>query len=280
VSVNADSLKHMGPHNRPWNTLGSWGQLEESIQNIIILPWNDLGLFEETIRRHGDEISAVIAEPVMYNCEPVVPKEGFLQGLREITQRYGIVLIFDEIITGFRLALGGAQEYFGVTPDLSTFGKAVAGGYPLAGVAGKKEIMETGVHPVGTFNANPILMAASKASLAEMRKSGFYEGMRYITALLVEGVRRLANKHGITLYCDHIESVWQIEFGITEPLRDYRDGFRVDREMYQRFRKEMLLRGVRVHPTRGRQYVTVAHTEEDVDRTLQVTEAVFKVLSG
>jgi glutamate-1-semialdehyde 2,1-aminomutase len=280
VSLNADSIGMMGPRNRPWKTLWSFGQLDEYVAQVIVLPWNDLDLLEETMKRHGHDVAAIVTEPVMFNCEPVEPKPGFLDGLREITRRHGSLLIFDEIITGFRLALGGAQDYFGVTPDLSTFGKAVAAGYPLAGVAGSKAILESGVHPVGTFNANPILMAACKATLAELRKPGFYTGLGQLTARLVDGIRERAQKHGIMAYINAVESVWQIAFGISGPLVDYRDGFRVDREMYHRFRMEMLNRGVRVHPTRGRQYVTAAHDEQDVEQTLAVVDEVFGELQG
>jgi glutamate-1-semialdehyde 2,1-aminomutase len=270
----------MGPRNRPWKTLWSFGQLEEYVSNLIVLPWNDLELLEDTMRRHENDIAAVVTEPVMFNCEPVEPRKDFLKGLREVTEKHQALLIFDEIITGFRLALGGAQEYYNVTPDLSTFGKAVAAGYPLAGVAGSEAILESGVHPVGTFNANPIVIAACKATLSELKKPGFYPRIRHITSKLVEGINGLAEKHGIRLYCHAVESVWQITFGISGPLDDYRDGFRVDRQMYHRFRMEMLKRGVRVHPTRSRQYVTAAHTEEDVAQTLATIEEVFVILKA
>jgi len=275
VSFSSDSLKQMGPRNRPWKTVGSRGQLEDSMKNIIVIPWNDLRIVEDVVKRNGHDIAAVITEPVMCNCEPVMPQKGYLEGLRAITRKEGILLIFDEIITGFRLALGGAQEYFGVVPDLSTFGKALAAGYPLAVVAGKREIMESGVHPVGTFNANPICIEACKATLGELSKPDFYKKLERITEQIVDGVRKLGESNGITLYCDHIGSIWQIEFGISSPLIDYRDSFRVDRAMYQRFRQELLARGVRVHPTRGRQYVTSAHTAKDIDRTLEVINDAF-----
>jgi len=275
ISLNADSINAMGPRNKPWKTKWSPGQLDEYVSELIVLPWNDLDLLEETMERHGHNIAAVVTEPVMFNCEPVEPKQDFLKGLREITKKNDVLLIFDEIITGFRLALGGAQEYFGITPDLSTFGKAVAAGYPLAGVAGRKEILESGVHPVGTFNANPILIAACKATLSELKKPGFYSEMKRITLMLVEGINALAEKHGMVLYCHAVESVWQITFGITEPLVDYRDGFKVDKDLYHRFRMKMLKRGVRVHPTRSRQYMTSAHTEQDVEQTLAIIDEVF-----
>src|SRR3989304_7227375 len=131
----------MGPRVKPWKTLGSAGQLSRAAEDIIVLPWNDLELVKKTIKGQKHEIAAVITEPIMCNCEVVFPKPGYLEGLREVTAENEIVLIFDEIITGLRLSLGGAQEYYRVTPDICSFGKAVAGGFPLAGVAGKRDIL-------------------------------------------------------------------------------------------------------------------------------------------
>ena len=152
----------------------------------------------------------------MFNSEPIHPVSGFLEDLRKITSENDILLIFDEVITGFRLALGGAQEYFQVYPDLSVFAKAVAGGYPLAGIAGKMDIMQSGVHPAGTFNANPISVVAALATIEELEKDGTYTKMADITSALVDGVKKLSQARHLDLFCDSIGSVWQIEFGITD----------------------------------------------------------------
>ena len=127
VSLGPDSLKLMGPRNRPWKTMGSAGQREKALEEIIVLPWNDLEIVKTIIKKQGHEIAAIILEPIMCNCEPVFPKPGYLEGLRELTAENDVMLIFDEVITGFRISLGGAQEFCKVTPDLCTFGKALAG---------------------------------------------------------------------------------------------------------------------------------------------------------
>jgi len=275
ISHNPFSIKMLGPRNKPWKVLSSAGQRMAALDDVLVLPWNDLDLVRQTVKRHGNQIAAIITEPVMYNAEPVMPKPGYLEGLRAITQENEIVLIFDEVITGFRLALGGAQQLYGVTPDLCTFAKAVAGGYPLAGVAGKREILESGVQPAGTFNANPIVVAAALATIAELEKPGIYDRMARITRRLADGVTEMASRKGIALYSASLASVWQLEFGITASLTDYRDTLKVDKSRYQQFRTLCLDRGIRFHPSRGRFYVSAAHTDEDVDRTLEVVEEVL-----
>ena len=275
VSNAGLSLKMMGPRNRPWKTLGSPGQRAAAVDDIIVLPWNDLDLVRQVVKRQAHEIAAIITEPIMFNCEPVMPAPGFLEGLREITAENDILLIFDEVITGFRLALGGAQEFYGITPDLSTFAKAVGNGYPLAGVAGRREILEAGVHPVGTFNANPVVVAASVATLNELAHPGVYEHMAKITRCLTSGVNEIAQRRGVQLYCRGLASVWQIEFGISAPPTNYRDTLVVDKAAYARFRTLSLRRGIRFHPSRGRFYVSAAHTDEDVEATLEVVDEVL-----
>jgi glutamate-1-semialdehyde 2,1-aminomutase len=214
----------------------------------------------------------------MLNCEPIMPQPGYLEGLREVTKKNDIVLIFDEVITGFRLALGGAQEYFGVLPDMCTFAKAVAGGYPLAGVAGRRDIMESGVHPVGTFNGNPMVIAACRATIKELERPDIYQHMDRITRRLIEGVTEVASHKGIVLHCSGVASAWWLQFGISEPLIDYRDTFKVDKARYQKLRGLCLERGVRLHPTRGRFYTSAAHTDEDVDRTIEVVREALGLL--
>ncbi len=279
ISIAADSSKTMGGRNRPWKILGSAGQLEKAADNIIVLPWNDLDLFEKNLKRNAHEVAAVILEPVMCNCEVVFPENQFLEGVRAITSKYDVVLIFDEVITGFRLALGGAQEFYGVIPDLSILGKAIAGGFPLSIITGKREIMGAGVHIRGTFNANPISVAACQATIKELEKPNTYENLNRITKKLTEGIIDISRNHDVDLYCEGIGSIWQISFGILERLKDYRDNFKVDKKRYQIFRDMCFVRGVRLHPSRGRQYVSVAHTDEDIEKTLLVVDEVFREMS-
>jgi len=275
ISTAASSLAQLGPRNNPWKIRQSAGQTERVTEDVIILPWNDLEVVEQAINRHGHEIAAVILEPVMCNCEPIMPKPGYLEGLRKITADNDVLLIFDEIITGFRLALGGAQEYYKVKPDISTFGKAAAGGFQIAGVVGRKEVMQTGVNPVGTFNGNPIAVAACQATIRELEKPLVYENMARITKRLIDGVNEIGKKKGVTLYSGGLASIWQIEFGIKGPMSEYRDNFKVDKVSYQKFRTAGLAKGIRFHPTRGRLYVSAAHSDKDVDKTLMVIDELI-----
>ncbi|MCI8550095.1 MAG: aspartate aminotransferase family protein [Lachnospiraceae bacterium] len=278
VSAHPATKAGMGPRSHPWKTLECPGQLPEASDEIIVIPWNDEKALENVLKHHGNEIAAVIMEPVMYNAEPILPAPGYLEAARKLTRDYEALLIFDEVITGFRLALGGAAEYFGVVPDLMTFAKAVAGGYPISGVAGRRDIMESGVHPAGTFNANPLCVAAALATLKELEKPGTYEKMAEITGEIVKGVRELGKKYGVKLWCDSQVSVWQLQFGIDGPMHDMTDNFQVDKKTYGRFYKECLKRGVRLHSSRGRFYISTTHTREDVQETLKVFEEVFKVM--
>ena len=278
VSAHPANLQTMGDRNSPCKTMEGPGQLESASDNIIVLPWNDIDILKTVLERQGNEIAGLIMEPIMYNAEPILPKPGYLEEVRRLTQKYEVVMIFDEVITGFRLALGGAQEYFGITPDISTFAKAVAAGYPISGIAGKREIMESGVHPAGTFNANPLCVAAALATIKELEKPGTYEHLNNITSMIKDGVNALAKKHGIKLWCDNQVSVWQIQFGIDSPMNDVRDNFLVNKKMYSAFYKACLKRGIRLHSSRGRLYISVVHSEEDVRETLGIFDEVFGLL--
>jgi glutamate-1-semialdehyde 2,1-aminomutase len=214
----------------------------------------------------------------MCNCEVVYPKPGFLEALRSLTRDHEALLIFDEVITGFRLALGGAQQYYGVTPDLAIFGKAMAGGYPLSSVMGQREIMESGVKPRGTFNANPLSIAACHATVTELEKPGVYETMEETTGKILDGIRHIVSSRGIPVHCDGEGSIWQIAFGIDRRLADYRDTFSVDKTTYQRLKQECFQRGVRLHPFRGRLYTSAAHTAEDAARTVEAIESALKAI--
>ncbi|GHU67638.1 glutamate-1-semialdehyde-2,1-aminomutase [Clostridia bacterium] len=277
VSHFADSEAALGPRNNPWRLIHYAGQREP--EDVITLPYNDLDVIEKTFKERGNEIAAVIMETVMFNAEPVFPKQGFLEGLRALTTKYGVVLIFDEVITGFRLALGGAQEYFGVTPDISTFAKAIAAGFPVSLVVGKKEIVGSSADSAGTFNGNPLVVAACLATIAELEKEGTYENLAKMTAAIADGVAKLGKKYGIKLMAHQIGSIWTLIFGTDEPLVDYRDHFKkVDKAMYQKMCRLSLENGVRLNPWRGRQYISTAHTMDDIERTLEILEPIFAQL--
>lgn len=277
VSNEAPQEFSLGPRNNPWKLRHANGQPDPV--NMITVPYNDLECLEALFKRQGNEIAGVILEPIMCNAEPVFPKAGFLEGLRDLTTKYDIVLIFDEVITGFRTALGGAQDYFGVTPDLSTFAKAIAGGYPLSAVVGREDVVAAGNLSAGTFNGNSLCVAAALATIKELEKPGTYEQLERKSKKISDGLMRLGKKHGIPLLSQAAGGIWTLIFGTEEPLKDYRDHFRkVDKAMYQKVAEGCMEKGIRLNPWRGRLYMSTAHSDEDIQYTLDVFDDLFSLL--
>ena len=247
---------------------------------VLIAPYNDLATVEALLAVHADSLAAVIVEPFQ---RIIPPAEGFLKGLRASTQRYGIPLIFDEVVTGFRFAYGGAQEFYGVTPDLATYGKIVGGGFPLAALAGRADIMSCFdprldgkgdfVSQVGTLNGNPIAAAAGLASLAELRTPGMYDRVRKIGGALMAGLAEHARKAGVTAQVTGHPTCFDIFFTDT-PIVDYRATLTNDLAKLRRFNEECLKRGVLKGATKI--YVSCAHTEADVEKTLGVFKTALE----
>ena len=177
------------------------------------------------------------------------------------------------------MSLGGAQQYFGVTPDLGVFGKAIAGGYPLSMICGKKEIMDCGVHSLGTFNANPIAVAAALATVAELKKPGTYEKMENLGEIFCRGTKDLGRKHGIPLHTEHHGGIIQLELGMDRTPIDYRDYLaNTDKTMYNKFFLLNRNYGIRIASSRGRIYLTTAHTEDDIRKTIEVYDIILPLL--
>jgi glutamate-1-semialdehyde 2,1-aminomutase len=244
----------------------------------IVVNWNDLEGVEAAFERYGDRISAILCEPMLCNSGCLPPRDGFLGFLREISRQYGSLLIFDEVITGFRLAPGGAQTHYGVTPDLATFAKAIGGGFPLSALAGRAEIMDliaTGkvVH-AGTLNGNPLALAACVATLETLAAG---DGEKYKTVWRVgerlrQGLERSLRSKGLPVVTTGGGPVFQISFQEQVPW-NYRDTLAADRKLYSDFALALLDEGVLVLPD-GRWYVSMAHGEPEVDQTLEVVEKI------
>lgn len=280
ISICADSVEELGDRNCPNKIIHSRGQRLSSADDLIVLPWNDLEILEKTLEEYGNEIAAIITEPIMCDSGPILPHPGFLKGLRELTTKYEVVLIFDEVITGFRASRGGAQEYYGVTPDISTFAKAIASGYPFGAVVGKKEIMECGLHAAGTFNGNPLGTVAALATLEELSKPGLYEHLEEMGEMLCEGFQRLAKKYNLKVYTRHIGGIFVLYFGFDYDVKDYREWLEVaDVKFYEKFVKAMEEYGVRMTDERGREYISAMHTAEDIRRTLEIADVVLAELT-
>lgn len=276
ISIDASCAEELGNREHPNKIIHTKGQRLSSADDLIILPWNDADILERTLREHSDEIAAVITEPVMCDSGPILPAEGYLKEMRRLTKKYHVLLIFDEVITGFRVSLGGAQAYYGVTPDISTFAKAITNGFPFGAVAGKKEIMNCGIHSSGTFNGNPVGTAAALAVIEELSKPGVYEHFDRLAQIMENGFQKLAAKYNIKIYFRHVGSICILFFGYTEDVRDFRDWLdKADSELYKKFVKGCEEYGVRFTARRGREYLSLAHTEEDIEYTLKVADCVL-----
>jgi glutamate-1-semialdehyde 2,1-aminomutase len=262
------------PKAFPAATADSAGIPQAIEGEVLIAPYNDLATVEALLAVHADALAAVIVEPFQ---RLIPPQPGFLAGLRELTRRHGIPLIFDEVVTGFRFAYGGAQEYYGVVPDLAALGKIVGGGFPLAAVCGREDIMRAFdprregtpdfVAQVGTLNGNPIAAVAGLATLAELRKPGAYARLRDTGRALRDGLAELVRDSGLPAQVVGETSVFDIAF-TRDPVTDYRSLLAADGGLLRAFNAECLGRGV-LKPGQ-KIYVSLAHTAEDVARTLEV----------
>jgi len=260
--------------------LQSRGQTQSSVQDLFVMPWNNIGALTRCFEARGKEIAAVLMEPMMCNTGAILPLPGYLQMVRRLCDEFGAVLIFDEVITGFRLSLAGAQGLFGVYPDLSTFAKAIGGGYPLAMLAGQSKLMElisTGaVNHSGTYNSNVLSIAAGVATLQALSENdGAVIGQIDRTGQsLVSGLQDLGRKHRINLYVSGVGSVFNTSFTDQEDVVDYASFKRAQDTRLAKFLAQLLLRGVR--PTsRGTWFVSAAHTKADVETTLRAADGAL-----
>jgi glutamate-1-semialdehyde 2,1-aminomutase len=257
------------------------GQETAALGNILVLPWNDLRALEKCLKDHRHEIAAIIMEPILCNSSCLMPVQGYLQGIRDLATQHGIVLIFDEVITGFRTASGGAQSLLGVVPDLATFGKAIAGGFPLSVVAGKREIMELIVQGrvvhAGTFNGAPISLAAADATLEVLsaNRGAALRSTQNVGKTLMKGIQDSAEAAGIPVLLNGVGSAFHVSFTERTEMRTYRDTLDANAQLRDAFIEAMLQEGVYLLPD-GRWYVSAVHTKSDVVFTLQ---AVRKALA-
>jgi glutamate-1-semialdehyde 2,1-aminomutase len=260
----------------------SKGMLEAAIDATSVCRFNDLEDVETTVADHPEQIAAIIVEPVAHNAPGIVPRPGFLEGLRAICDREGIVLIFDEVITGFRHHIGGYQAIAGVTPDLTTLGKAIANGFPLAAVAGKRELMrrytsnpEGDVHFGGTYNGNAVAVEAGLATIGQLEDGSVHERIFALGARMRAGLADIAASAGVPGTVGGFGSLFVLCF-MDGPLETYEDALRNDTDLFLRYRRELIHRGVFEMPENlGRSHISAAHTEADIDRALEVAEVAL-----
>jgi glutamate-1-semialdehyde 2,1-aminomutase len=249
-------------------------------EEVIALPWNDLAVLEAALKQTPNEIAAIITEPILCNRCCLMPRPSYLEGVRRLATDHKVVLIFDEVITGFRVAPGGAQELFGVVPDLATFGKAVAGGFPLSVLAGKREIMELierrRVLHAGTFNGNPVSLAAARATMdvLDAEDGSALKRVESNGHFLIQGLRDIAATAGIPILVNGVGSAFHVAFTTQQELLDYRDTLSCDLTARDQFLEAMLFRGIYLLPD-GRWYVSTAHTDEDLQATLDAARDIL-----
>jgi glutamate-1-semialdehyde 2,1-aminomutase len=274
-----------GPASHPRPVPSGPGVPRELADTLIVLSWNDPDSFKRVMDERGAEIAAVITEPAVFNTGCILPKPGYLELLREETRKHGSLLIFDEVITGFRFCRGGAQEWYGVMPDLTALAKGLGGGFPVAAIGGTEAVMgmiaEGRYSHSGTYNANVIQCAAVSATMDVVGEPGLYERQRALGDRLAQGLRDLAARHGIPVQVDGLGTVFQMWFS-DHPITDWREAYAyADEARFTRWWQEMLLRGVIFHPSQFENlFVSLVHTERDIDETLAAAAEVLPILAA
>ncbi|MGD7707635.1 aspartate aminotransferase family protein [Microlunatus sp. Y2014] len=276
-------LDAAGAADRPTTVAGTLGLTPGSGDSLRVLGWNDPAAVEAAFAAEGDRIAAVICEPLLCNTGAIEPEPGFLEFLRDICTRNGSVLIFDEIITGFRVGEGGAQQRFGVTPDLTTLGKAMAGGMQVAALAGSAAVMGTiasgRVGHAGTFNSHPVAMAAAKAVLGHLHEhaDAIYPGLTTTGQSLMTAIAASAERHGVPLLVAGPGPLFQTYFTDQPVIRTYREYAACDHALAARFHAELLRHGVNIVP-RGLWFLSTAHGADHVNETAEMVDAVLASL--
>jgi glutamate-1-semialdehyde 2,1-aminomutase len=264
-------------------TLGlpdSPGVPKSTTTSTLTAPYNDLEAVKVLFQDHPDSIAGVILEPVVGNAGFIPPDAGFLEGLRELTKEYGALLVFDEVMTGFRIAYGGAQEKFGITPDLTTLGKVIGGGLPVGAYGGRQDIMAMvapagPMYQAGTLSGNPLAMTAGIKTLELLQKPGTYEYLDKITGRLATGLLQAARDNGHQVCGGHISAMFGMFF-TAGPVRNYEDAKQADLAKFGRFHRGMLERGIYLAPSQFEAgFTSLAHTEADIDRTIATANEVL-----
>ncbi len=268
-----------------FGTPSSPGVPAELAAHTLTLPFNDLASVEELFAQQGDQIACIIVEPIAGNMNCVLPVEGYLQGLKEITEKYHSLLIFDEVMTGFRVALGGTQALYGVTPDITTLGKVIGGGMPVGAFGGRKQVMaqlapEGPVYQAGTLSGNPIAMTAGIMTITMVRQAGFYERLGENTKRLVDGLKERAQAAGIGMTTNHAGGMFGFFFSNEERITHFDQVTQCNQDRFNQFFHLMLEQGVYLAPSSYEAgFISAAHSSDDIEQTLGAAERVFKQLA-
>jgi glutamate-1-semialdehyde 2,1-aminomutase len=280
LNAHGRSPGQLGPPDNPARIPDSEGIPAACFDDVVLAPWNDVSALEQVLRRHGRELAAVITEPIMANLGCILPRNGYLQSLRELTRQYGVLLILDEVVTGFRYAPGGCQEYYGVTPDISTFGKALGAGFPVGAVAGSRSILDRmrwSEHMVlhyGTFNGHRLAMKVVATNLDLLAAAGAYQKLHGTGDAAILGLREVFRRRKMKAIVQGFGPMFQIYFTERDAIHDYRDYCSyVDTQAYSRFVNRLLEHGIYMTPSNGLHWIiSTAHTEKDVDALLEAAD--------
>jgi glutamate-1-semialdehyde 2,1-aminomutase len=268
-----------GKRQRPNKVACTAGQDPLAFENLCVLPWNDIEAFRRVTEDMGNDIAAVVMEPMMCNTSVILPRPEYLEAVRELCHNHGILLIFDEVITGFRVSLSGAQGYLGVTPDLAVFAKALATGFPISCLAGSEPVMRLfssgEVMHGGTFNSNVVSCVAALATLRELESSGVYQRLVTVGSKLMEGLRGAARRLSLPLLVQGIGPVFHTTFTEQSEIFDYRDYLKCDLTRQKQFVEALVKNGVRI-TSRGTWFLSTAHTDDDIDTTIGAAETAMK----
>ena len=251
------------------------------IENTLSIPYNDTEIFNKTIEKNGKDIACVIIEPVAGNMGFVKPEKGFLENLRKKTEEYGALLIFDEVMTGFRVAFGGAQSVFNIMPDITCLGKIIGGGMPVGAYGGKKEIMqniapEGDVYQAGTLSGNPIAMSAGIAVIEKLKEKNIYEELERKTEKLINGLKKVADKNSVKICADSFGSMFGMFFNENK-VTNFETAKKSDLDFFAKYQQGMLKKGIYLAPSQFEAgFVSVSHTDEDIEKTIDIADKVFE----
>jgi glutamate-1-semialdehyde 2,1-aminomutase len=287
LNAHSHPSEQLGPPESPSRIPDSEGIPASTFDDVVLVPWNDELALEAVLRKHGHEIAAVITEPVMANMGCILPRDGYLQRLRELTHACGALLIFDEVVTGFRYAPGGCQQYYGIKPDLSTFGKALGAGFPVGAVAGPRSILDRmrwSEHMVlhyGTFNGHRLTMKVIAANLDLLSAPETYAELHAVGNAAIAGLRDVFRRRRMKAVVQGFGPMFQIYFTERDAIHDYRDYCKyADTKLYSRFVHLLLERGIYMTPSNGLHWIiSTAHTDADVKKLIEVADQASSTFS-
>jgi glutamate-1-semialdehyde 2,1-aminomutase len=287
LNGHSHPIEQLGPPENPAKIPDSEGIPASVFEDVVVAPWNDLPRLEAILRKHGGELAAIITEPIMANMGCILPRDGYLQQVCDLAHRYGALFILDEVVTGFRYAPGGCQQFYNLRPDLSTFGKAMGAGFPIGAVAGPRAILDRmrwSEHMVlhyGTFNGHRLTMSVVAANLDLLNAKEAHRKLFAIGDAAIAGLREVFRRHNIAAIVQGFGPMFQIYFTERDAIRDYRDYCQfVDTKKYSRFVHQLLEHGIYMTPSNGLHWIiSTAHQEKDVEALIAAADQACRSLS-